>query len=373
MARPIFIPPTWMEGQDSETIHKRMMDMLPEDIDDTQGGFPWDFTKPTANEKAELLEFELMETIKLMHPMWAYGTWLDLHAGEVGLTRKAANSASGYVLVTGIPGTTIPAGFIFAVPATGGTAAIEYEVISDTDVDQGGTASVLVKAVQPGTGGNVAADAIVIMKTPMKGITGITNPDPMTGGTEEESDDDLWQRIDDANAGAGESFVGNDSDYKRWAEEVEGVGTALVIAEWQGPGTVKIILLDSNGTAASPTIIADVYDFIVSPADRSKRRAPIGATVTVDKPDELLIDYGFTLEIESGYDPTDITDAFKAAMLVYYSEAKEENTVRFTRVAAVLTGIEGVKDYSGLTMNGSAANIPIGDDEYPVTGTVTAS
>jgi uncharacterized phage protein gp47/JayE len=361
-----------MEGQDSETIHKRMMDMLPEDIDDTQGGFPWDFTKPTANEKAELLEFELMEAIKLMHPMWAYGTWLDIHAGEVGLTRKAANQASGYIQITGIPGTTIPAGFIFAVPATGGTAAIEYAVVSDTDIDQTGTVSVLAKAVEAGTGGNVAADAIVIMKTPMKGITGITNTDPMTGGTETESDDDLWQRINDANAGAGESFVGNDSDYKRWAEEVDGVGTALVIPEWQGPGTVKIILLDSNGTAASPIIIADVYDSIVSPGDRSKRKAPIGATVTVDKPDELLIDYSFTLELEAGYDAAEIADAFKAAMLIYYAEAKEENTVRYTRVAAVLTGIEGVNDYSGLTMNAGTANIPIGDDEYPVTGTVTA-
>ena len=373
MARPEFIAPAWMEGQDSETIHKRMMDMLPDDIDDTQGGFPWDFTKPTANEKAELLEFELMETIKLMHPMWAYGEWLDLHAAEVGLTRKAANPASGYVEVTGTPGTTIPAGFIFAVPATGGTAAIEYAVVSDTDIDVGGTASVLVKAVEPGTKGNVAANSIVIMKTPMKGITGITNPDPMTGGTETESDDDLWQRIDDANAGAGESFVGNDSDYKRWAEEVDGVGTALVVPEWQGPGTVKIILLDGNGQAANPTIIADVYDYIVSPADRSKRKAPIGATVTVDKPDELLIDYSFTLEVEAGHDAADIVDAFKAALLIYYAEAKQENTVRYTRVAAVLTGIEGVVDYSGLTINGGTANIPIADDEYPVTGTVTAS
>jgi hypothetical protein len=49
------------------------------------------------------------------------------------------------------------------------------------------------------------------------------------------------------------------------------------------------------------------------------------------------------------------------------------NTVRYTRVAAVLTGIEGVVDYSGLTINGGTANIPIADDEYPVTGTVTAS
>lgn len=373
MARPIFIPPSWMEGQDSETIHKRMMDALPEDIDDTQGGFPWDFTKPTADEKAELLEFELMEGLKIMHPMWAYGYWLDLHAKEAGLTRKAANEASGYVTVTGTSGTTIPEGFVFAVPATGGTAAIEYSVVSDTDIGSEGTASVLVKATVPGTSGNVAADTIVIMATPMTGITGITNPEPITGGTEEESDDDLWERIDDVNAGAGESFVGNDSDYKRWAEEVDGVGTALVIPEWDGAGTVKVILLDSNGAAASPTIIAAVYNYIVSPNDRAERKAPVGATVTVDKPDELTINYAFTLTLEAGYDAEAVVTAFKAALLKYYIEAKDEDTVRYTRVAAVLTELDGVIDHSGLTMNGGTANIAIDEDAYPATGTVTAS
>ena len=57
-----FVPPSWLEDQDAETIHARMMQSLPEDIDDTEGGFPWDFTKPAALEKAELLEFNLMET-----------------------------------------------------------------------------------------------------------------------------------------------------------------------------------------------------------------------------------------------------------------------------------------------------------------------
>ncbi|MEG1562160.1 MAG: baseplate J/gp47 family protein [Bacteroides sp.] len=360
-----------MEGQDSESIHKRMMDALPDDIDDTQGGFPWDFTKPTADEKAELLEFELMEGLKLMHPMWAYGEGLDIHANEVGLPRKAANAASGYVAITGISGTRIPKGFVFAVPATGGAAAIEYQVSMDTDIDSKGTASVLVKAVVAGTSGNVAADTIVIMATPMTGITGITNPNPITGGTEEESDDDLWQRIDDANANAGESFVGNDSDYKRWAEEVHGVGTALTISEWNGPGTVKVILLDSNGEAANPTIIAEVYNHIVSPDDRSKRKAPIGATVTVDKPNELTINYAFSLTLEYGHDVSTVVTAFKATMLKYYIEAKEEDTVRYTRVAAVLTAISGVIDHSGLTMNGGVTNIAIKEDGYPVTGTVT--
>jgi len=48
-----FVAPSWLENQDAGTIHQRMMKTLPEDIDDTEGGFPWDFTKPTALEKAE--------------------------------------------------------------------------------------------------------------------------------------------------------------------------------------------------------------------------------------------------------------------------------------------------------------------------------
>lgn len=80
MDNPVFVPPSWLNDQDAETIHKRMMEALPADIDDTEGGFPWDMTMPTALEKAEMLEFHLVETLKLMQPMWAYGEWLDYHA-----------------------------------------------------------------------------------------------------------------------------------------------------------------------------------------------------------------------------------------------------------------------------------------------------
>jgi hypothetical protein len=63
MPIPEFKAPSFLNDQDAETIHKRMMDELPPDIDDTEGGFPWDFTKPTALEKAEMLEFHLVETL----------------------------------------------------------------------------------------------------------------------------------------------------------------------------------------------------------------------------------------------------------------------------------------------------------------------
>lgn len=39
-----FTLPAFLQDCDVDTIHQRMMDMLPDDIDKTEAGFPWDFT-----------------------------------------------------------------------------------------------------------------------------------------------------------------------------------------------------------------------------------------------------------------------------------------------------------------------------------------
>ena len=370
MSIPEFVPPSFLNGQDAETIHKRMMENLPPDIDDMENGFPWDFTKPTALEKAEMLEFHLVETLKIMFPMWAYDEWLDYHAKGRGITRKPANAASGELLITGIPGTTIPAGFKFAAPATADSPAIEYETTEKFTIGEDGTVRVQVTAVEPGTKGNVPANTVTLMMTPIKGITSVNNEAAITGGTEVESDDELRNRIMEIDAASEASFVGSDGDYKRWAEEVPGVGTALVMPEWAGPGTVKVVVIDANGQPANQAIITAVYNNIMSPDDRLQRKAPIGATVTVEAPTAKEINYSFTLELKAGENQETVLERFKAQLRTYYVEAKKEGVVRYNKVSSILTNTEGVKDFTGLTMNGGTINIELGEDEYPVTGTI---
>lgn len=370
MSIPEFTPPSFLNDQDAETIHKRMMENLPPDIDDTENGFPWDFTKPTALEKAEMLEFHLVETLKIMFPMWAYDEWLDYHAKGRGITRKPANAASGELLITGVPGTTIPAGFRFAAPATADTPAIEYQTTEKYTIGEDGTVRVQVTAVEPGTKGNVPANTVTLMMTPIKGITSITNEASITGGTEVESDDELRNRILEIDAASEASFVGSDGDYKRWAEEVPGVGTALVMPEWAGPGTVKVVVIDANGQPANQAIITAVYNNIMSPNDRLQRKAPIGATVTVEAPTAKEINYTFLLELEAGETQETVLERFKTQLRIYYVEAKKEGVVRYNRVSSILTNTEGVKDFTGLTMNGGTVNILLEEDEYPVTGNI---
>ena len=370
MSIPEFKAPSFLEGQDAETIHKRMMDMLPLDIDDTEGGFPWDFTKPTALEKAEMLEFHLQETLKIMFPMWAYDEWLDYHAKGKGLTRKPANAASGTLLITGVPGTDIETGFKFAAPAKGDTPAIEYQTKQRHTIGENGTVEIQVTAVVPGTGGNVPAGTVKLMVKPIEGITSITNEEQITGGTEIESNDELRIRIDEADAASEESFVGSDADYIRWAKEVPGVGTALVVPEWNGPGTVKVIVIDANGQPANAAIIEAVYENIVSPSDRQKRKAPIGATVTIEAPVAKQMEYTFLLELAEGETEEIVLARFKGTLQTYYIEAKKEGVARYNRVASILTTTSGVKDFIGLLMNGGAVNIELEEDEYPVTGII---
>ena len=362
-----FVAPAWLDGQDAETIHQRMMDNLPDDIDDTEGGFPWDFTKPTALEKAELLEFEMMEAVKLMHYMFAYGIYLDYHAKPCGLTRRSAVKAAGALSIVGSPGTVIPEGFLFAVPANGDQSAIIFETEEETTVGLDGTATVEVQAQEAGTIGNVAAGTIVIMVQPISGITSVSNDAAMTGGAAEESDDELRERIREYCENSDVSFAGSDADYKRWAKEVDDVGDVTIIPEWNGAGTVKIIVLDRNGEPANSTIIEGVVNHIISPNDRDKRLAPIGATITVTAPTPKPINVACNLTLDTGADYTAVTTEIKANLNAYFKSGVEE--IKRNKVGSIIMATDGVSDYGTLTLNGETENITVSQDEYPELGT----
>ena len=50
MAQPEFHRPECFDGSTTDEIHERMMASLPDDIDDMPAGFPYDFTRPAAEE-----------------------------------------------------------------------------------------------------------------------------------------------------------------------------------------------------------------------------------------------------------------------------------------------------------------------------------
>lgn len=372
---PEFVPPEFVSDSNPEDIQERMMNSLPADIDDMPGGFPYDFTMPTALEKSELIQFHLVRTLMLMFPMWSWGEWLDLHGKQRGVVRKGANPASGYVTIEGIPKTRIAAGFVVCTPATDISSSIEFRLDEEVIIPETGKTTVSVTAVSGGVGSNTKGGTVILMSKPIDGITKLYNEEDITGGTDEEKDTALLERIMEKYESEGTSFIGNDSDYKRWSKEVTGIGDCIVVPAWNGPGTVKLVLVDSNGRPANDKLVQAVYDHIISPNDREKRLMPTGsADLTVVAADTKLINYSCAkLSYDSSTNMEQIIEDFKKAVMQYYTEAKTVNVVRYNKVHAILTNLPGVLDFEDLKLNGEEKNVSLDQNEYPGTEKVLFS
>ena len=370
--------PDFLEGQSARTINQRMMAELPNDIDKVEGGFIWDLLMPSAKEKSELLQFRLVQAIKTMFHMWAEGRWLDYHAHDTGLVRRAANNAYGSVVVTGIVGTVIPEGFIFSVPSEGGEPAIDFATLDAAEIPEEGTVEIHVQAVESGRHSNVAKDTVTIMRSPMKGITHITNPEAITGGAPAEDDETLRQRIDDALAGNNDSYVGNNGDYARWAMEVPGVGFAHTIPaeDYNGPNSVKVVVSDMDGLPANEQILQNVELHIFGTNRKDPARlAPVGVIDwAVVAPAPIAVNYSFKLKLKTGATIESVKEGFEKALVTYYKKvttlAATVNPVKFVEVSAVLLGVNGVDDFKRLRINGALDNIVFQEDEFPVTGEI---
>lgn len=358
--------PEFLQNSTPEEIQHRMMNNLPRGIDDMPGGFPWDFTMPTAREVSELLQFHLVRTLMLMFPMWAWGDWLDRHAEMCGLERRAAGYATGKVTICGTVGTVIKAGSVFATPATDVGSSILYKAIKDSEINSEGIAEISIIATTPGKESNVPPGVVSLMLKPLKGVERIVNQEAITGGTDVESDESLRERIQATNA-APISFVGNDSDYARWGKEVVGVGSVVVIPEWAGPGTVKLVILDSNGKPGNEALLGLVYDHIISPDDRQRRLAPIGASVTVAAPEILEMKFQAKVDLDESFTSDTVRESFNKNLMKYYEEARKEGMLVYTQMAAILSNTDGVCDYEEFLVNGDVQNIPLSQSLYPET------
>lgn len=371
--QPEFIRPDFIENNSAEEIHQRMMNNLPADIDDMPGGFPYDFTKPAALEKDELINYHLVRTLMIAFPQYAWDDWLDLHGQQVHLARHQPKSASGKVKVTGIPGAVIAEGTIFCTPATDNGPSIEFRSTEEKEIGTDGTTLIPVSAVAGGISSNVPANTVTLMMKPDKNIIEIINPEPIRGGTERESNDDYYDRIA-AEYENSLTFLGNDSDYIRWAKEA-GASDCIVIPAAEGPGTVKLVLIDGNGQPANERLVQDVYNYIVSPEDRSARLLPTACAKLLCGPATTVkVDYVITGLL---YDETtsieQIMEDFAAAVKAIYTSAKQQDVLRYNDVRPIISGIAGVRDFDEFLMNGETKNIRLGREEYPETGALDFS
>jgi uncharacterized phage protein gp47/JayE len=359
-----FTLPSFLQNQSADEIQENMLSAMPDDIDKSEGGIPYEFTRPPAIEKARMVELTMQEAIKNIVPMWATDL-LDYHAECRGMIRKPAEYASVTITVTGTAGTKIESGFKFSTEATASTSGIEFATLNDVTILESGTVDIACKAALPGAQGNVPAGSIILQSLPQSGITSITNAAPSTGGIDQEEDEALRQRILEFDQMQDVSFAGSLSDYKRWAEEVPGVGTANPVTPSDDSGVITIYLLDANGDPATTNLCTTVYNHMMRPDAPISRLAPINDKLSVLPPATVIISVSAKVVLKSGYTITAVQIVFLSLLKSYLKACS--SSVLYNQIGSCLLKTDGVTDYSELLVNSGTANVALSNGAMAVT------
>jgi uncharacterized phage protein gp47/JayE len=231
------------------------------------------------------------------------------------------------------------------------------------------TNSVSVTAQTAGTVGNVPAGSITQVLTPITGGPAVTNAAAASGGADVESDQRFRTRILAAYASA--PGAGNIAAYVKWALDVPQIGYVTVQPLWNGPGTVRVIVTDRSNKPVTPSVVANLQTILDPVAGMGNGLAPIGAIVTVTTATSLAIAIAATITHSTGYslDGAGGTIATRAAITQalsdYVNTLTPGSNVILNKVIGQFFLVPGVLDVSGVTLNGSAANVTVGGLQVP--------
>ena len=289
------------------------------------------------------------------------GSFIDKDAAGYGITRKPGTAASVLLTFTGSAGTTVPAGTLCVTQDGLGFATDE-----DLTLGEDGRGTVTATADAVGTAYNVLAGAIVSTQQAVSGVTSLINEAAAAGGTDPETDAALFARLDAYKKTPPTS--GNDRHYHQWALEVNGVGAASVIRCWDGPGTVKVIIADMALHPVTEELRAEVAAYI-------ETQRPVTAEVTVESAAGVPVTVSVTVSTDGTVFKLDTEQTLTERLAEYLGEIAftEGAEVVYNRVLALVMGLPGVIDCSGLTVNGGTANVPLDATQIPMLGTVTVS
>lgn len=128
-------------------------------------------------------------------PQTAVGQYLDYHAETRALTRLPAAKATG-VLRFSAPSAAVTDYEIDAGSVAMTSGGVRFETTEKATLAKGETyVDVPASAVEAGASGNAIAGAIHLMSVYPVGITQCTNPEAFSGGSDEESDEKLRERV----------------------------------------------------------------------------------------------------------------------------------------------------------------------------------
>jgi len=360
------------EGYTYERLLNEVLNNAPEGIDTRQGSIFFDAVSGVLLKVAKLYT-DLDVVSEMTRLTTATGEALDAKAREYGVTRLAATKAKYRAEFSG----TVPragerfyydgAYFVLKIEAGTGIYYFEAEVAGENGNDiYAGTPAVPVNNVD--------------------GLASATFGPIYENGSDDEDDESLRNRVIEKISGPAEN--GNRQHYKTWCESIDGVGRARIIPLWNGPNTVKGVLIDPVGKPCGVAKVAEVQEYI-DPARKGLTAtvegktynvgdglgngvANIGAHFTAVAAEALEITVAFGAELADGATKEAVQQAAAEAIEKYLKELAlnagegENAVVRISAVGAILSQVESLVDYSDLRLNGDTHNVAAGEEDVPV-------
>lgn len=343
-----------------DVIMQRMLAEVPDTVDKREGSVIWDALAPAALE-LQLAYIEMDVILNETFADTASRPNLIKRAKERGLSPEEAT----YAVAKGIFNIDVPIGSRFSLDA--------YNYVVTEKISAG------VFRLQCETSGSDANSYLgtlipidYINELQTAALTEILIP-----GEDEEETEAFRTRY--FNSFDNQAYGGNIADYKEKVKKIQGVGGVKVYPVWNGGGTVKLVIINSEWETPTAEML-DVIQTIIDPISNQGEGlgvAPIGHIVAVEgvTADPIDIELNLTLQGELTFE--DLRSAIETAIDNYFLELKKvwEDTesiiVRTSQIESRLLEIPEIIDVEHTKINGVEENYVLGPDSIAVRGEVT--
>lgn len=197
-------------------------------------------------------------------------------------------------------------------------------------------------------------------------------------GEDEEDTELLRKRYFDSFTGQMYGF--NKKQYIEVTESLPGVGGCKPYRAWNGAGTVKLVITDSNYGVPSESLVASVQLAIDPQASGDGDGiAPIDHCVTVAGVTAKTINISTSITFAAGWDYSECKPYIEQTVDTYFGELNKEWStqnniiVRISQIESRLLLLDGITDIADTTLNNAAKNLTLGADELATRGAFTVA
>lgn len=371
-----------LEAQNYDYWLNLMLDNVPNDIDKREGSIIYDAVAPAAMVSAQQ-SLSLANIIRETYIKTAQGEFLDYRAVEHGTSRYEATNAEVKAKFNDDDGKPVN------VEVGDRFASIAESPIFYTVIKSNGDGTAEMQAEEAGTSANSYLGQILPV-TPNDNLAWAEIIEITIPARDEENDEHLRARLLNTNSWV--AYGGNVADYLNMTSKINDVGATQVYPTWDGPGTVKLVILNNNLMPASSTLVKKVKEEI-DPEESTTQGyglAPIDHRVTVVAPETFEVNIAINVTVADSANIDTIKANIKTSLEEFFKSLRRDWNVidsvtgrgyklivyRSKILSRVMT-LEGVANATMPQLNGEDEDLQLvfnnTTSQLPVLGEVTVN